>query len=807
MSETSITPDAGGSTPQVLIDEKTHRPKQEIIHSVQHAYEIAKSWWEGRKFFNDKMSEIDANYHGKPPFVPAALDAHGQGNRNNWFTKPLATTIDRGVTPFLSLINGAKYLTTSELPTQIEDASEKSEKFQKAITQLVRSWPGWVDLVEAIPTEDAKFGHGCVARIDPMDWRPTYYRTDEFFVDENQSRNASDCKILILRHTFSPQRLYDLIGPETDEASVPEEEQEQQALSSRVAAENAGWNVVNLVKCINDAEPLPNPNLQESRKAEDSDMQDNIRRAHRNGMPVIEAGICLYEKLGGGINQIIFRWRDGLEMYQGGSVAKKMEHMASFTTFERGNGKVYGSRGLGHALVNIAITLDVAYCEFADAIRRRTLVPIKVMPGEKVTVGSYVQSPFFVIETTGELQKSTEILDVPLEEFDALFQRLTGLLEVIAGIYLPAEITDPGGDQTATAANLTAQRENQIRESKLSRFATQWAEIISSVQRSICHPENIKVAIEIFELRKLGFAVFQPDVEDFALEIGAPIDENLLMPELPENVDKEAVECIIEMLELGLTPVEIYVLAMDSAIDTVGESPAARAAKIQAIAPSCEGNAMVDQNKWLRMKISGLGDPAMADELVIKPADSSAKFIEASRLQKLELSVLFEPRDVEVSPNDFHAAHRAVIKDRLGELSPLFLRTGVLPTPDLAKGIDLTLAHFAMHLQLGEQGGEAKDQIKADRDWLTANEQAFKMLQQRLAQHNDGAGVPQALTPLPAQPALGQPQAMAAAESVPPAGPTAPAGMPPSPSIPSASNPPPPGPGQAPGTGVAPTPE
>ncbi len=417
-----------------------------------------------------------------------------------------------------------------------------------------------------------------------------------------------------------------------------------------------------------------------------------------------------------------------------------------------------------------------------------------------------MQTPCAVVDCDGEMVP-TGFPD-PGEVFLELDTKLMGLMETIGGVYLPQNITDPANkDSTATAAALTAQRENEIRQGNLSRQQNQFADMMTGMQRSFCHAENIKAAKLIFDARQKGGGYIDEEAAEFAKDLGDPLMDSQLMPETPEWVDDEAVEAIVEMMQRGLSPLEIYMLGRSSAADPLGDSQ--KLGNVMAI----YGNDTTANTRPIKKKhVTMLAGAETADTLYPDNPAIEQDGIAAARQQAQETATIlanFPGTAVPVLNSDNHLVHFDSGMATVDGLAEGFTKTNVFPPDEMIDGIINLGVHLEGHLQAAiAQGANPKDELMQQRVLKLDN---FKTSAQGLkaaAAHEQSlvaAGglanseLPTPLastTPVSSGPAPAMPPATGStttATAGPPAPPSAPVAPPPPPPTASANSAPAPG--------------
>ena len=120
------------------------------ITDIGQALQLVRSLQAENREREKKNSRILERYNAERPFNPHQLKADGLSWKTNFTTKPLTTLIDKVVPRFTSAIRRMKYLTAANLPDRFPDASEKSEQFQREITETCRAHEQWDEFLNDI---------------------------------------------------------------------------------------------------------------------------------------------------------------------------------------------------------------------------------------------------------------------------------------------------------------------------------------------------------------------------------------------------------------------------------------------------------------------------------------------------------------------------------------------------------------------------------------------------------------------------------------------------------------------------------
>jgi len=214
----------------------TMKPKRRAVGSTEHLFQILSTLEEARREQNLKNGKIAARVNSERPYNQDELKEDGMSWRSNFSSKPLSTTIDKVSPRLTKAVQTSKYLTSSSFPEDHPGYKDKTERFRKVITEVIRGWDGWVDFLNDVSMENALYGFTSVAWLDEYTWRPTHFRQDQFFVPDGTLQNVTGCQMWIGKQYLMIHELAAYI-------------------LDKDAAEAAGWDIDNTVNAINAAAP------------------------------------------------------------------------------------------------------------------------------------------------------------------------------------------------------------------------------------------------------------------------------------------------------------------------------------------------------------------------------------------------------------------------------------------------------------------------------------------------------------------------------------------------------------------------
>jgi hypothetical protein len=671
-------------------------------------------------------------------------------------------------------VHDIKYLTASELPDTYDDYVNKSEVFQARTTKLIRQWIDWTDFVQRLATENVLNGYTVAINMDEHNWRPRTFRQEEVYFDEQTSQITKRMQCFCVEQDYFIHELVDLLQePET--------------------VEKAGFNVDNLKAAIEHAMPpredLPSDPRQLSDMAREGSLFFSWHRAAKM-IQTVHVFVVTYET-----GKVDHWWVNrnssvignptpnegetgssggGEELFYGEEVARQMSDVLSLFTFQAGNDRLFGSKGLGRLLVNISIAVERARNLYFDQQYIAGLLIGTAEEKDMPFLQPKVMSPFLILPKGFELL--AQQLQFNPETFLQLDNKLTAVAEIIAGAFIPEQIQANGqSSQTATEATIDATREEEIRQGILNRWWNQFTRLVSQMQRRIYSPINIKAALEYRDARDKaaadGIKLVNSDTMELLLEIDPAADETYTVaPELG-RADEQAVGAIVDLLDSEMLPDEILLLAFTPAAEFNTNVGALEDNRILQFASVAQGNPYWDQAKlnfeagsamigYRRAKDLFAGNPAVSTNL------------ESQREQYAEFSDMLGGQPMPVSDRDDHVQHLQALNQKVFAMLNTMrqMPPEVIPESDL-NAMKLAMMHGDAHVQAenkkptGPKAGPTGRRSKQLRPLAQGVDQAKKVFEQILdartaAQARQaGAGGPQPpsfTAPMSGQPPLPQ---------------------------------------------------
>jgi hypothetical protein len=607
------------------------KPRVRSIKDETQAWQVIQKLERDNDLRNRKNARIMAKYNAEKPHNQKELEAEGLGWKSNFSTKPLATLIDKVSPRFTRAIDELRYFTSSALPDSVTDASKKSEIFQKEVTSTIRSRPEWKDYIAEVAQENALFGYTSVGWLNEFDWFPKHFRQDNFFIPTGTTHCVTNAQVLVFREQLLPSEAFALI-------------------SDKSAAESAGWDIENTVNAINSAMP---DNLR-SRTSGYERVYEDLQRESGTGSSFVEgAKVVLYyhlfaTELDGQVSHYIVEARSHKQVFKREDQFKTMAECASFYSFQHGNGKMHGSKGIGREIYNMAGVLDRSRNEVVDRLQLAGKLIIQAEPKMLNRFKMHVVGNTILIGKNYEIAERK--IESNVEDFMTLDQYMNTLLDGMVGNVSPRQLE--GDRVTKAQVDLFASREEEAKDSKVARFLSQFAAMITVMQRKMCSPH------------------------------------------VSEDDAKEMQKRLLKVMSKD----ELKQLAESSSATVVKDFTDLERQMVTLIATENRGNPLYNQKELERRKLTAQMGADFA-ESVLLPDNDPTVVAEQSRQQQIELLYIAQTAsDVPVSPRDNHLVHLEVLRKAIeGAMEPLANDPSQLPQ------VQAMVSHAKQHVEAGTQ--------------------------------------------------------------------------------------------------------
>ena len=636
------------------VDPATMQPRQRSVPSQAVAAQIIVKLVQDNRQRNIIAARIMSKYDAEKPWKDELLEQEGLSWKANFSTKPLPTLIDKVAPRFADALDKVKFLTSSQLPDYVQGSTEKTRRFREEITKLIRGRKGWKNLVSEIAQENALFGFAGVACLDEYDWWPKAFRQDEFFVPIGTKQNPEYAQLVVLKETILPHDLF---------ARIRDHE----------SANDAGWNIPNAVKAVNEASPqtIRSKYADWARVYEDLQRQLSLFGSFMQGASVIELWHVLAVEVTGKVSHSVYATNAFYPVFGRADRFESMADVAAFFSFQQANGTLHGSKGIGREVYAMANVLDRARNEIVDRLQ---LAGKLVLRGDEKHFRKFRMNVFGnAILVSNNFEVSQQRIDGAVDPYIAMDSWLTGLLDQIAGSTTPKVFQ--GERVTKAAVDFYAARDDEKADAIIGRFLTQMSDLVSIMQKRICS----------------------------------------------EQVDDEPAKQMQQRLLKVMSPEELQMLANQPTINTVSDFTELQRQKIVVIAQEGRSNPLYNQKVLEREKVSALINGDFADQILL-PDEDPTELAEQARMQQLESFLMVHGQEVPVSPRDNHRVHLDV------ELPAITATVNSAMTqPEAVALLEVLLSHAEQHLGFAMAQGADKSLFAAD---IQAVQQAKAAVQQ-----------------------------------------------------------------------------
>jgi len=648
-------------SPQI---DKSGEPTQRAIRDIGMARDVTRTIIQANRTRQVVNSRILAKYNAERPYDSHRLEAEGLGWKQNFTTKPLPLMIEKVAPRFCDAVKGMKYLTNASLGDRWEKSSEKAEKFRDIVTKTMRARPGWNTLVEDIAFDNALFGHTVCAWLDEFTWFPKHFNQEENFLPDGCKQFAANAQFVVLKEMYLPHELF---------AQIKDKE----------TAETVGWNVPNTIEAINTASPAQIRDLLNIGGTLETWYQNAIREltigvSYMAGASVNTLYTLLVREVTGKVSHYRMAGSGMLEVFTKEDRFNSMEECLAFFAFQKGNRTMYGSKGIGRDIYELAGMIDRTRNEVVD---RSILSGKTLIQGDMKRIHTFKMS---VVGATVIIPDNWKILEQKIDGNIEPFLKLDAyfglLVDQLIGSTSPRQF---GGERTTKAeVDLFAAREEEGKDVRITRFLEQFVGMVATMQRRICDPDTL--------------------------------DEDA----------KAAQELLLE----HMTREEIDELAKSPVAETVRDLTPAERQMIAAFCNEKKGNPLYNLRQ-LEVEDAVARVGTEFSDRVLLPTNDPTEQAEQSRQQQLELVLLTTGQPVPVSPRDNHEIHLSILMPIAEQQSQAMLggesHTGVFES---------LVAHINEHATRWEEQGAPKEKIKPIKEFLAKAGPAIAQLHQLDAQ-------------------------------------------------------------------------
>lgn len=618
-------------------------PRQHAIRDIGQAREVVRTLQAAGKYRSVVNARIQGKINSESPYDQHKLEAEGLGWRSNASFRVLSTLIDKIWPRFVQAVQGLKYITNSSLPDKYANSTEKTETFRKVVTDTIRERKGWTELLESIAFTNCVFGHAIVAWLDEHTWFPVAFDQAESFVTDGCKQLPKYAQVVVLRESKMPHELF-------------------QQIKDREEAKTAGWNIENAIKAINNASPAQLRDMLGNGGTTESWYQNAWREltlgsSYIGGASVIAIYHLLVTEVNGKVSHYKLAGESLDEIFSRDDRFDSPDDALAFFSYERGNGTLHGSKGIGRSAYTLAGLIERSRNEFLD---RSILSGKLIITGDPKRLHTYKMS---VVGMTCIMPAgwtiSSERIESDIEGFLRLDAYFSQLADGIVGNVSPPQIGGQGEAFRSSASwQLLAAREEEGKDSRILRFLQQFVSFVQTMQRRICSKDCI---------------------------------------------EEDAKRAYKELKAAGLSPEEIKVLAESPVAGTVADLTPMERQMVVALAQEKKGNPLFNQRALEVEDVTARLGTAFA-ERVILPVDDPTEEAEQSRQQLLEITLLAMGQPVPVSPRDSDLLHLETLMPAAEQLAGQILQGG-----SETAGLSAMLEHVTAHVNAAQAKGEDKN--------------------------------------------------------------------------------------------------
>jgi hypothetical protein len=625
-------------------------PRQHAIRDVNQAREVIRTIMAAGERRATVNARIAWKLNAERPYNQKQLEEEGLGWRTNVSTRVLTTIIDKVWPRFVEAVQGLKFFTNSSLSNKWANNTEKTESFRQVITDTIREHPGWMDLLEQVASTNTTYGHEICAWLDKTSFWCRAFSHEDSHVTDGCRQLPKFAQVVVLHEKLMPHELYAYIKDEAESRTV-------------------GWRIENTIKQINKASPAQlrdelNSCGNVSTWYANAARELTLGSSYMAGASVISVYNLLAQEVSGKVSHYRLAGNELDLIFSMDERFDSPEDCMAFFSYERGNGTLHGSKGIGRAAYELAAMLDRARNELID----RAIMSGKVMvQGDIKRLHTFKMS---VVGSTCIIPNGWQVLEHRIdgnpEPFLKLDAYISSLVDAIVGNVSPPQITASGDAMRSSASwQLLAAREEEGKDARITRFLTQFVGMIQTMQKRICDPMV---------------------------------------------TDEAAKAARKKLTDKGLSDEEIAELAASPVAGTVVDLTPIERQMVVALAQEKAGNPLYNQRQ---LQVEDVTARLGADfaERVILPTEDPTEEVEQTTQQQLEITLLAHGQPVGVSPRDNDEIHLKVLLPSTEQLANQVMQ-GQMDTSSL----EAMLSHITAHVNSAQQKGVPAEVLKPAMD-------------------------------------------------------------------------------------------
>ena len=647
------------------------------VKTVDHAWNICKATEQNNRTRAARTADIQSLHDGEPPRSSSAQAERGKGWQSNASTNWLAGIVGRVSQRFVNAVISQIYVTSSALPSSLNNSKAKTDLLRLKFTQLIRSWDGNTGLINSLAVETALQGYAYAVFLDPYTYKPTMFKQDRAFCPEQSGQHARDLQFFVAKMDYRLDEFLDLFKDEE-------------------AAKEVGYDLDNCVYAANNAkmaDPREDATTTQFRKFVEMMNEGVLGLTFTStGARIVSCWLLFNREYDGQVSFWLVHRDSGKMLRFSFKLFPKMQDVLAMFSFEPGNGCIHSSKGLGRKLASLTIMKELFRNGIIDNSRMSGLMILRADSKDKSKFAPAVMSPFVIIDKSVEIPQQQFVANA--DAYRVTDTQIDGWAEQTVGAYLASQISPTGrSDKTATEAQIDARRESEAADIMIRRWIDQFSNLIQIQQKRAFSDDYIS------EGRRLANKL----IEDPSLEKPGFYEGH-------GNSDAEVLRVLVEIMldPLQVTDDDIKLWRETPASPLAHTTEAVTAQGVSLVLQKYAGNPNVDQGKIIQRDIENTVGPELAQEFFIPSADQTV-VAEARRMQLIESNTMLTAGlEVPVSPRDNHLIHAQTIQELLTAVAaPVLSQPN--PPPQILKASELNLNHLLAHLQAGNAMGLNKD--------------------------------------------------------------------------------------------------
>lgn len=651
-----------GNAPELVISGGILENRRRTIADTAQAMTVVLRLEEDARNRNGSAALIQEEINRAPPNSRADEREKGRSWKTNFSTGYLASQVSAYAPRLYMRLKTAQELTSASLPPETRDSASRSLQLRRIFTRGFRRWSGSHHFIQGLGHEVASFGVVFGFWMDPIDWRPTLIRQDMGFVPTG-TLQGSELDVFCAKVTYSPHELV---------AKIVDLE----------AASQRGWDVEEVVKSVNAASPLPVSSTPENaRQYSDLVRQSVASLTYIKEANVVDTRHLLYAEADGRISYRILDRTRGATIFLAEDLYSSMEQAVVPVLFERGDGTIYGSLGLGQLLYGVSRLSSVMFSASTDNTINGSKPTVRVPdPRKAQDVKLTINSEYVVLSGDGDT--INDAYPDRSEAFRAKYEMLMAVGDRLVGSYVPRSM--PESRISASMVNAMAMREDEVGLSSLDNFLSTTARLFRNIFRRMADPAS---------------------TDPIALSVRAEALKLVSEEELQLWANEPVIETSVDYSDAERNRVSQYLLAV-------------------------RGNPMYDQQKVEYL----LSEREVGEDIstqILLPSQDPVTAAEAERQQLMENTDISQGVELPVSARDNHMVHMPIVDKLL---------VAAIESGDLQTGVR-ALTHFAAHYEMAvsQKLLKSAEQINGYKSYINTRE---KQLQEMAAASSGGVVPP-----------------------------------------------------------------